>query len=346
MSQGTYVDALNREIDLATQVVETAPPIHTIFFGGGTPTLLPASDQARIVRRLGEAFGLTANCEVTTEANPESVSPRQLEQLREAGVNRISFGMQSAVPHVLKTLDRQHTPGRVAEAVAEARRAGFDSVSVDLIYGAPGESIDDWTTSLKSALELEPDHVSAYALIVEPGTALSRRIDRGELVGVDDDDQAQKYETADQLLSDAGLQWYEVSNWSTTEVTQSRHNLAYWQGGNWWGFGPGAHSHVAGVRWWNVKHPSAYAGRLASGQSPAAGREELDDSTRTVERILLEVRLSEGLPSGVLSESGRQEAADLVAKGLLDPAQLNTGRVVLTLRGRLLADLVVRRLVD
>ena len=281
---------------------------------------------------------------MTTEANPESVSPQQLEILREAGINRVSFGMQSAVPHVLEVLDRQHTPGRIADAIAEAREAGFDNISVDLIYGAPGESLRDWTTSLQAALALEPDHVSAYALIVEPGTALARRIDRGELPDVDDDELADKYEVADQLLSASGLHWYEVSNWARAEPNRSRHNLAYWLGANWWGFGPGAHSHVGGVRWWNVKHPSAYAERLASGLSPAVGRELLDSSTQALERVLLEVRLRDGLPRAALDDDVVSSATALVEDGLVDRHAWSAGRVVLTLRGRLLADLVVRQL--
>ncbi|MFL6287307.1 MAG: radical SAM family heme chaperone HemW [Actinomycetes bacterium] len=344
MSQGTYVQALAQEIDIAVRVLGDVPPLSTVFFGGGTPTLLTATDQASILLRLREAFGLAPDCEVTTEANPESVSLEQLDSLREAGVNRISFGMQSAVPHVLEILDRQHTPGRVAEAVAEARRAGFDNISVDLIYGAPGESIADWTTSLQAALALDPDHVSAYALIVEPGTALARRIDRGELPKVDDDEQADKYEVADRLLATSGLEWYEVSNWASSEANQSRHNLAYWRGENWWGFGPGAHSHIGGVRWWNVKHPNAYAERLASGLSPAVGRELLGATAQALERVLLEVRVRDGLPVAALADEVVSSAPTLVEDGLIDRRAWGAGRVVLTLRGRLLADLVVRQL--
>ncbi len=343
-TQQQYVGAVLAEIDLARHVVPHAPPLSTVFFGGGTPTLLAATDQALMLKALAEAFGLAEDAEVTTEANPESVTREQLEVLRTSGVNRISFGMQSAMRHVLATLDRAHTPGRVAEAVAEARAAGFDSVSVDLIYGTPGESVDEWRTSLAAAIALEPEHVSAYSLIVEEGTALARRIDRGELGGVDDDDQAAKYEIADELLGAAGYSWYEVSNWASAPQHRSRHNLAYWKGHDWWGFGPGAHSHVGGVRWWNVKHPRAYDERLAAGHSPALAREVLDASTRKLERVLLEVRLREGLATDVLSRDVLTDCLALVREGLIEPDALVSGRVVLTRQGRLLADLVVRRL--
>ncbi len=340
-----YVGAILAEIELARQVVPHAPPLSSVFFGGGTPTLLRAADQALILRALRESFGLGPEAEITTEANPESVSEAQLVALREAGVNRISFGMQSAVPHVLATLDRTHTPGRVREAVAEARAAGFDNISVDLIYGTPGESLADWRASLDAAVSLEPQHISAYALIVEAGTALARRIDRGELASTDDDDQATKYELAEELLSAAGYEWYEVSNWARSPDLASRHNLAYWKGHHWWGFGPGAHSHVGGVRWWNVRHPRAYAERMAAAESPALAREVLGEPTRQLERLLLEVRLRDGLACQALSPGALVAAASMVREGLLDPAAWESGTVLLTLRGRLLADLVVRRLV-
>lgn len=343
-TQRQYVGGVLSEISLARRVVPHAPPLSTVFFGGGTPTLLAADDQVLILKGLREAFALGADAEVTTEANPESVTPQQLAQLREAGVNRISFGMQSAVPHVLAVLDRTHTPGRVTEAVAEARAAGFDSVSVDLIYGAPGESLADWRASLQAAIALEPEHISAYALVVEDGTALARRIARGEIASVDDDDEADKYELADELLAAAGYEWYEVSNWSSGPEHRSRHNLAYWKGHHWWGFGPGAHSHIGGVRWWNVKHPRAYGERLAAEGSPAAARETLDGQTRQLERVLLEVRLCDGLDVALLSAEARADAERMVHEGLVDPSAWQSGAVALTLGGRLLADLVVRRL--
>jgi oxygen-independent coproporphyrinogen-3 oxidase len=250
--------------------------------------------------------------------------------------------MQSAVDHVLTTLDRTHDPLRVPAVVDWARRAGFDQVSLDLIYGTPGESLADWATSLEVALGCEPDHVSAYSLIVEPGTALARRIGRGELAMPDDDDLADKYLLADHLLGEAGLGWYEVSNWSRDPASRCRHNELYWTGGHWWGIGPGAHSHVGGVRWWNVKHPTAYAARLAEQVSPAAARETLDPETRRVERVLLEIRLRDGLPLSALDDHGQGEVDDLVEQELVER---RVDRLVLTRRGRLLADAVVRQLV-
>jgi oxygen-independent coproporphyrinogen-3 oxidase len=251
--------------------------------------------------------------------------------------------MQSAVPHVLATLDRTHDPLRVPDVVRWARETGLD-VSLDLIYGTPGESQDDWRTSVEAAMAMAPDHVSAYALVVEAGTRMAAQVRRGELALPDDDDLADKYELADELLTAAGYGWYEVSNWSTSEATRCRHNIGYWAGGDWWGVGPGAHSHVGGVRWWNVRHPAPYAAALANGRSPAKAREALDTEQRHAERVLLEVRLVEGLDLGLLQPPERAAVAGLVADGLLDGRAALGGRARLTLRGRLLADRVVRAL--
>jgi putative oxygen-independent coproporphyrinogen III oxidase len=315
-----------------------------VFFGGGTPTLLPADDLAALLGGVRDRFGLAPGAEVTTEANPDSVTPRALERLAAAGFTRVSFGMQSAVPHVLAALDRTHDPARVPQAVAWARAAGL-AVSLDLIYGTPGESAADWRVSLEAALACEPDHVSAYALVVEEGTRLAARVRRGDLPSPDDDVLADDYEVADDVLSAAGLSWYEVSNWARTPSDACRHNLGYWRGDDWWGIGPGAHSHVGGVRWWNVRHPRAYAARLAGGVSPAQAREVLTAGERYEERVLLAVRLAEGLPLADLSPAGRERMAALVADGLADPSAALAGRrLVLTRRGRLLADGVVHRL--
>jgi putative oxygen-independent coproporphyrinogen III oxidase len=316
-------------------------PVDTVFFGGGTPTLLGAGDLASVLAAIAAEFGLAPDVEVTTEANPDSVAAWDLEALREAGFNRMSFGMQSAVDHVLATLDRTHDPMRVPAVVEWSRKAGFEQVSLDLIYGTPGESMNDWDLSLETALACRPDHLSAYSLIVEPGTALARRVSRGELPALDDDDLADKYLMADERLEAAGLGWYEVSNWARDRAARCRHNELYWTGAHWWGVGPGAHSHVGGVRWWNVKHPAAYAGRLAEKVSPAAARETLDAETRRLERVLLEIRLRDGLPVATLDQHGHWAVSDLVARDLVE---LLADRVVLTRDGRLLADAVVRDL--
>jgi putative oxygen-independent coproporphyrinogen III oxidase len=350
--QAGYASAATAELDLAARVLDgaglPARPASTVFFGGGTPTLLPVPDLAGLLGAVRQRFGLGAGVEVTTEANPDSVTERSLAELAAAGFTRVSFGMQSAVPHVLATLDRTHDPERVALAVSWARRAGL-AVSLDLIYGTPGESAGDWRASLEAALCCEPDHVSAYALVVEAGTRLAARVRRGEVAAPDDDDLADKYEVADALLAGAGLHWYEVSNWARTPADACRHNLGYWRGDDWWGVGPGAHSHVGGVRWWNVRHPRAYADRIAAGESPAQAREVLDAGQRRAERVLLGVRLAEGLPLAELDGGGRGAVTGLIARGLLEgAAALGTDgaarRAVLTGTGRLLADGVVREL--
>ena len=346
-TRAAYADTAVAELRLARRVLgEVDLPVATVFVGGGTPTLLPPGDLTKILSAIDGEFGLAPGVEVTTEANPESVDRRALDELRAGGFTRISFGMQSAREHVLAVLDRQHTRGRAEQVVADARAAGFAHVNVDLIYGAPGETDDDWLASLDAAVATGADHVSAYALIVEDGTRLATRIRRGELPMPDDDVLADRYVMADDVLSAAGLRWYEVSNWAASGAARCRHNELYWTGGDWWGVGPGAHSHVAGTRWWNVKHPAAYAQRLAAGTSPAHAREELPAEDRRVERVLLETRLAAGLPLGVLTTEGRAAAARMRDDGLVDPSALAAGRVVLSRRGRLLADAVVRDLVD
>ncbi len=344
-STATFVDSALAELDLAARVLgRGGGPVDTVFVGGGTPTLLPAADLVRCVAGIRERFGLAPSAEVTTEANPDSVTAADLEVLAAGGFTRVSIGMQSVVPHVLATLERTHDPARVATAVAGARRAGL-TTSVDLIYGTPGESLADWRASLDAAVALGPDHVSAYALVVEEGTRLAAQVRRGEVAMPEGDDEADKYELAERVLAQAGYDWYEVSNWSRAASGRCRHNEGYWRGDAWWGVGPGAHSHVGGVRWWNVKHPRSYAARLAEGTSPAAGRETLTAEQRYDEEVLLGVRLREGLPLDALDATGRTAVAGLVADGLVDGrAAVGARRVVLTLRGRLLADTVVRRL--
>ena len=346
-SQDAYAATAQQEVRFAAKALAASGiperRIETVFFGGGTPTLLPAEDLAAILGTAVEQWGLAPGAEVTTEANPDSVTPESLQLLADAGFTRVSFGMQSAVPHVLAVLDRTHTPSRVPQAVQWARDAGL-KVSVDLIYGTPGESLADWKYSVEEALSYEPDHISAYALIVEEGTKLAARMRRGEVPPIDDDDHADKYLLAEELFAAAGLNWYEVSNWARTPQDACRHNLAYWRSDDWWGIGPGAHSHVGGVRWWNAKHPTAYAQRIAAGESPAVGRETLDADTRYLEDVMLRTRLAEGLPRELLRPEGRHEIAGLIADGLVEPKAAIAGTVLLTLKGRLLADAVVRRL--
>lgn len=357
-SQDTYALAAARELDFSAEVLRNAGAapreLSTVFFGGGTPTLLPANDLVMILDRARSLYGLAPDAEVTTEANPDSVTPESLAQLKAGGFTRVSFGMQSAVPHVLATLDRTHSPERVPQAVEWAREAGLD-VSVDLIYGTPGESIDDWRTSLDAALAMEPDHISAYSLIVEPGTKLAAQMRRGEVPAVDEDDHAEKYELADAALADAGFSWYEVSNWARSEQHQARHNVAYWRNQDWWGIGPGAHSHIGGIRWWNVKHPAAYQQRIDAGVSPALGREVPSADATHLENIMLSIRLASGLPVSLLSERERGRLPGFVARGLgnIVDASGNTqleasedSRFVLTLKGRLLADGLVLELID
>jgi putative oxygen-independent coproporphyrinogen III oxidase len=347
VSQGTYADTVLLELRLAREVLlGTTPPVSTIFFGGGTPTLLPAEQLGLIVAEIGELFGLDEHVEITTEANPESVSPAYLAKLRAAGFNRISVGMQSAVPRVLEVLDRKHQLGRPEQVVAEAHAEGFEHVNLDLIYGSPYETEADWQRSLDAAIGANPDHISAYALVVEDGTALARQVSSGIVPAPDDDVLADRYVQADETLTRAGFQWYEVSNWAANDAARCRHNELYWQDANWWGFGPGAHSHVGGVRWWNVKHPVRYATALESGRSPAAGRETLGETAKLTERIMLGVRLREGLPMGEVPAGGRAKVPDMITWGLLEASGYRAGRVVLTQRGRLLADAVVRDLLD
>lgn len=342
-----YADRVISEIGFAAERMREAGvparPLSTVFFGGGTPTLLPPSDLARMLSALNEQWSLAPGAEVTVEANPDTVDAVSIAALASAGVTRLSVGMQSAVPSVLATLDRSHTPERVAEAVAGARAAGLQ-VSVDLIYGAPGETLEQWAESVDAAVALQPDHVSAYALIVEAGTKLARQIARGEIEAPDDDLMAEKYELAEARFAAAGLHWYELSNWSTSAATSSRHNLAYWTSQDWWGFGPGAHSHLGGLRWWNVKHPAAYAERISAGQSPAAGLEHVSAVAAELERVLLTSRLATGV---ALAGMGKPEAvAELIADGLIDGTAALRGQGILTVRGRLLADVVARRLTD
>jgi len=350
-----YVEAAVTEMDLAAGVLAAGPladrpgdpqpprRADTVFFGGGTPTLLPVEQLAGLLVAVDRRWPLAAGAEVTTEANPDTVTPAVAQGLAAAGFTRVSLGMQSAVPHVLRTLDRTHDPAGVREAVDAVRAAGMQ-VSLDLIYGTPGESLDDWERSIDAALSLGPDHLSAYALTIETGTAMGAAVRRGALRRPSDDDEADKYELLDERLRGSGFGWYEISNWAARPEHRCRHNLGYWRGDDWWGIGPGAHSHVGGTRWWNVKHPAAYADRLSDGVSPAHARETLTAEQRYDEQVMLQVRTREGVDTALLRAPGRAAVAGLTATGLLDPADAARGRAVLTRRGRLLADTVVHTL--
>lgn len=342
-SPESWLTGLRRELDAAAALMNdragSVPTADTVFVGGGTPSLLGGDGLTDVLNAVRGSFGLTTGAEVTTESNPESTSPTFFEKLRAAGFTRISLGMQSAAPHVLAVLDRTHTPGRAVAAAKEARAAGFDHVNLDLIYGTPGERAEDLDASLAAVLEAGVDHVSAYALIVEDGTAMARKVRRGELPAPDDDVLASRYERIDSVLSGAGLHWYEVSNWATDDAAECKHNVGYWDGGDWWGAGPGAHSHIGGTRFWNIKHPARYADRLAAGEFPVGGSELLTSADIHLEELMLKIRLRTGLPADVLADSERAAADQLVVDGLM---VVEHDRYVLTDHGRLLADAVVR----
>ncbi|MSZ87376.1 MAG: coproporphyrinogen III oxidase [Actinobacteria bacterium] len=336
-----YVDALVKEIALARSIVGDQQ-VTTIFFGGGTPTLLPSSEIARILDAVQLQFRLSDDVEITTEANPDSVTAESLRELRAAGINRISFGVQSTTPHVLQTLDRTHNPAQVPNVVHAARDAGFTHISVDLIYGTPGETIVEWEESVRSLLTLPIDHISAYSLIVEEGTKLGAQVRRGALAMPDEDLNADKYIVADDLFTAAGFAWYEVSNWAKPGGA-CKHNEMYWKNNDWWGLGAGAHSHVDGVRWWNKKLPAAYIKQLQEESSPALAREILTDEERSFEELMLGIRTREGLPLSLVSHSA---AAVALADGNLEAEQYEMGRVVLTRSGRLIADALLRAFSD
>lgn len=372
---GDYAPSVLAEADLAARVLADAGVsgrlAQTVFFGGGTPTMLDAGELIAILDGLRERIGIAGGAEVTLEANPDTVTREDLRAFADSGFTRVSFGMQSAVPRILAILDRTHTPTRVPLVVEWAKEAGL-STSVDLIYGTPGESLADWETSVRAALSYDPDHISAYALVVEEGTKMGAQVARGELPTPDPDDEVAKYELVDELLGEAGYAWYEISNFARTSASDrasgrasttfehaSRHNLAYWRDWDWWGFGPGAHSHVGRMRWWNVKNPGAYAGRLRAGVSPAAAGEILGEEERELERVMLGLRTAEGVEldgvpamamrDGIVSglsvcQSLSGRVASLISDGFIDGVAALDGRAVLTLRGRLLADYVTREL--
>jgi len=341
-TSATYIDLLLKELDFARQTAGEAT-VPTIFFGGGTPTLMESKDLGRVISGIADRFELAPNVEITTEANPDTVTKEKLAALREAGFNRISFGMQSAVAHVLQSLDRTHNPENVLKATTWAREVGFEEVSVDLIYGTAGESLADWEFTIDTALALPITHISAYALIVESGTKLGAQVKRGEVVMPDDDQTADKYLLADEKFSAAGFDWYELSNWAKPG-SACRHNMAYWNGDNWWGLGAGAHSHISGRRFWNVKHPAAYTQKVLESGNPMQDQEILTQDEARSEEIMLQIRLVDGIPRASLSEAEAKSLPTFLAEGYLLSSAWEQGRIVLSKTGRLMADRIVREI--
>ena len=339
----SYIDLLLMEIKAAKSQVSQSANVPSIFFGGGTPSLMQPDDIGRVISTIKSEFTLQSDAEITMECNPDTVTKESLAAFRAMGVNRVSFGMQSAVKHVLATLDRTHNPENLLQATTWAKEVGFSEISVDLIYGTPGESLADWQTSIDAALTLPITHISAYALIIEEGTKLAAQIKRGEVAQVDDDLAAEKYLVADKAFTAAGFEWYELSNWAKSG-SLSKHNLAYWSGDNWWGAGPGAHSHLNGKRFWNVKHPNLYKERVLANQSPVADSEALDELQIESERLMLSLRLPSGLDKQSLNELQLAELSSYVESGHLDQANWNQGRATLTLDGRLIADRILRQI--
>jgi len=339
----SYIDLMMREIEMA-RAFSDAKRVPTIFFGGGTPSLMEPADLGRVISAIADHFELSPDCEITMEANPDTLTLERLKGYREVGINRLSIGMQSAVSHVLQVLDRTHNPANIEKVVSWAREAGFDEISLDLIYGTPGETMDDWRASIDAALLQDISHISAYALIVEDGTKLAAQVRRGEFIIPDDDETADKYLLADQLFHEAGFDWYEISNWSKPG-SSCRHNVAYWKGANWWGIGPGAHSHINGRRWWNVKHPTAYRERIEEGHAPMQAHEILTEEEMAREEIMLLLRLPAGLSLERFNTAQRTALEEFAAQGYFEQDPWERGLLTLSRSGRLIADRIVRELV-
>ncbi|MDO4631031.1 MAG: radical SAM family heme chaperone HemW [Corynebacterium sp.] len=329
-SPATYLDALEQELELA--VTHVNRPADTIFIGGGTPSLLGATGLNRILTAIRNTFGINPTAEITTESNPESTSPEFFEHLLAGGFNRISLGMQSASASVLQVLERRHTPGRAFAAAREARSAGFHHINLDMIYGTPTETDQDVYDTIEQVIATGVDHVSAYSLIVEEGTRMARKVRRGELPEPDEDVYADRFALIDNRLKTAGYHWYEVSNWAKPGG-ECQHNLGYWRDADWWGAGPGAHSHLGNLRFYNVKHPATYAAKLVQGILPVKNVEKLNAAQRHEEQVMLGLRLREGLHTAHFNARELAKAREFA--GLL---QVDEQRVVLTDAGRLLAD--------
>ena len=333
----SWLTSAIKELDLIKKVTKQDLVIDTIFFGGGTPSLLEPEVINEFLENVSRRYSLKPKIEITLEANPDTITQEKSDYWLASGINRISIGMQSSTKNVLQTLDRTHNPENVLNSVKILKDAGFINYSLDLIYGTPGESLEDWDKTLNDALALEPPHISAYSLVIEPGTKMGAQLNRGEISNVSDDDAADKYSLAEQVFSSHKYEWYEISNWSRSEM-QCQHNLNYWRGNNWWGIGPGAHSHINGVRWWNEKLPKNWREKLTRNQSPALAREILSERQIKDEKLMLLSRLRTGIKSKEVKSSARNS---LIEQGLIYEESEN---IVLTLKGRLLADVVFRHL--
>ena len=334
----TYLDALEVELEMAVASLDNPRAAETIFIGGGTPSLIGADGLSRVLRGIRNTFGIAPDAEITTESNPESTSPKFFTELREAGYNRISLGMQSASSSVLKVLDRTHTPGRPVAAAKEARQAGFEHVNLDMIYGTPTETDDDVRATLDAVLEANVDHVSAYSLIVEDGTAMARKVRKGELPAPDEDVYADRFELIDNRLRGAGFDWYEVSNWAKPGG-ECKHNMGYWVDGDWWGAGPGAHSHIGDRRFYNIKHPARYSAQIAAGELPIKETELLSEQDHHTERVMLGLRLKQGVPLELFAPAAQPIIDRHIAGGLLHITAEDN--LAVTDAGRLLADGII-----
>ena len=340
-----YVTALQDEIvhvaDAGPADADAWPTVTSIFVGGGTPTLLPRGDLAAVLGRVREHLPVAAEAEVTVECNPETASPALFEELVGAGVTRLSMGAQSFVPHVLETLERGHDAATPVAAVAMARDAGIAHVNLDLIFGTPGETDDDWRRSLEHVLATGVDHVSAYALTIHANTPFGRAVGQGRMPDVDEDVQRDRFDLAREVLGAGGFEHYEVSNWALGTAARSRHNLLYWRHGDYLAFGVGAHGHRAGHRWWNTRSTARYVDAVEAGERPVAGSEALTTDERAEERLLLGLRVREGLHPADVPPIEPLALEDAMAKGLVTTS---CGRVQCTDDGWFLLDEAVRLL--
>jgi len=333
----SWLQSAIKETIFARKILGESLTVDTIFFGGGTPSLLEASVIKEFINNVSKHFKLKKDLEITLEANPDTITQSKAEDWLKAGINRISLGMQSSATKVLQVLDRTHNPANVLSSVEILKKAGFTNFSLDLIYGTPGESLEDWSNSIKDAIAINPPHISAYSLVIEPGTKMGSQLSRGEIKAVSDDDAADKYQLAEKLLNENGYSWYEISNWAK-ENKECQHNLNYWKGNNWWGIGPGAHSHINGVRWWNQKLPKNWRESLDKDQSPALAREKLTNEQIRNEEVMLLSRLKTGINR---SDFDQKNVEKLIEDKLVNDV---SGKLELTLEGRLLADVVFRQL--